>query len=115
MADYETPIFVCNYPKEAKAFYMQENPADPRTVCATTAWPRRGTVRSSAGRSVRTTTTSCCTGSTKSSCLVDAYGSYLDLRKYGTFVHSGFGIGLSGRSPGLRARRTSASAFRSPA
>jgi asparaginyl-tRNA synthetase len=25
---------------------------------------------------------------------VEAYGWYLDLRKYGTFVHSGFGLGL---------------------
>jgi asparaginyl-tRNA synthetase len=32
---YERPVFVVNYPKEAKAFYMKENPADPRTVrCA---------------------------------------------------------------------------------
>ena len=30
--DYERPVFVMNYPKEAKAFYMKENPADPRTV-----------------------------------------------------------------------------------
>ena len=32
VADYDTPVFVFNYPKEAKAFYMKENPADPRTV-----------------------------------------------------------------------------------
>ncbi len=30
--DYDRPIFVMNYPKEAKAFYMKENPDDPRTV-----------------------------------------------------------------------------------
>ena len=32
VADYDRPVFVMNYPKEAKAFYMKENPADPRTV-----------------------------------------------------------------------------------
>src|SRR6202008_1400982 len=32
VADYDRPIFVMNYPKEAKAFYMKENPEDPRTV-----------------------------------------------------------------------------------
>ena len=30
--EYDRPVFVMNYPKEAKAFYMKENPADPRTV-----------------------------------------------------------------------------------
>src|SRR5664279_4427666 len=30
--EYDMPVFVYNYPKEAKAFYMKENPADPRTV-----------------------------------------------------------------------------------
>ena len=32
VADYDRPVFVMNYPKEAKAFYMKENPDDPRTV-----------------------------------------------------------------------------------
>jgi len=30
--EYDRPVFVMNYPKQAKAFYMKENPADPRTV-----------------------------------------------------------------------------------
>src|SRR5437762_10163922 len=29
---YDRPVFVYNYPKAVKAFYMKENPADPRTV-----------------------------------------------------------------------------------
>src|SRR5690606_9683279 len=29
---YDRPLFVMNYPKEVKAFYMKENPDDPRTV-----------------------------------------------------------------------------------
>src|SRR6185312_8446906 len=29
---HDRPVFIYNYPKEAKAFYMKENPADPRTV-----------------------------------------------------------------------------------
>ena len=29
---YEKPIFLMNYPKKAKAFYMKENPANPETV-----------------------------------------------------------------------------------
>src|SRR6185295_13873658 len=30
--DSEKPLFVMNYPKAIKAFYMKENPADPRTI-----------------------------------------------------------------------------------
>jgi asparaginyl-tRNA synthetase len=55
--DYDRPVFVMNYPKEAKAFYMKENPADRERSCATTVWLRRDTERSSAGHSGRTTTT----------------------------------------------------------
>ncbi|HTL96452.1 MAG TPA: amino acid--tRNA ligase-related protein, partial [Gemmatimonadaceae bacterium] len=29
VAEYDKPVFVMNYPREAKAFYMKENPADP--------------------------------------------------------------------------------------
>src|SRR5438552_12836426 len=29
---HDRPVFIYNYPKEAKAFYMKENPSDPRTV-----------------------------------------------------------------------------------
>src|SRR6476660_1520122 len=30
--EYDRPIFVYNYPRQVKAFYMKENPDDPRTV-----------------------------------------------------------------------------------
>src|SRR3954466_9030414 len=30
--EYDRPVFVYNYPKHVKAFYMKENPEDPRTV-----------------------------------------------------------------------------------
>jgi asparaginyl-tRNA synthetase len=39
VADYDRPVFVMNYPKEAKAFYMKENPEDPRT-CVMRRLPR---------------------------------------------------------------------------
>ena len=93
VADYETPIFVCNYPKEAKAFYMKENPADPRTVlCDMLAPEGYGEI---IGGSQREDDYDKLLHRIREEKLpVDAYGWYLDLRKYGTFVHSGFGIGL---------------------
>ena len=91
---YEQPVFVVNYPKEAKAFYMKENPADPRTVrCADLLAPEgRGEI---IGGSQREDDYDKLLARIHEEGLpVEAYDWYLDLRKYGTFVHSGFGLGL---------------------
>jgi len=91
---YERPVFVVNYPKEAKAFYMKENPADPRTVrCADLLAPEgRGEI---IGGSQREDDHDKLLRRIEEEGLpMDAYGWYLDLRKYGTFTHSGFGLGL---------------------
>ena len=92
--EHDRPVFVTNYPKEAKAFYMKENPADPRTVrCADLLAPEgRGEI---IGGSQREDDHDKLLARIQHEGLpVDAYGWYLDLRKYGTFVHSGFGLGL---------------------
>ena len=94
VGEYERPVFVVNYPKEAKAFYMKENPADPRTVrCADLLAPEgRGEI---IGGSQREDDYDKLLARLEAEGLpLDAYDWYLDLRRYGTFVHSGFGIGL---------------------
>jgi asparaginyl-tRNA synthetase len=94
VADHSTPIFICNYPKEAKAFYMKENPADPRTVlCADCLAPEGyGEI---IGGSQREDDHDKLLHRIREEGLPEAaYSWYLDLRKYGTFVHSGFGLGL---------------------
>lgn len=90
----DRPVFVCNYPKEAKAFYMKENPADPRTVlCADLLAPEGyGEI---IGGSQREDDLEKLIGRIRHEGLpMDAYQWYLDLRRYGTFTHSGFGLGL---------------------
>jgi asparaginyl-tRNA synthetase len=94
VAHYERPVFVVNYPKEAKAFYMKENPADPRTVrCADLLAPEgRGEI---IGGSQREDDHDKLLQRIREHGLDPAaYDWYLDLRRYGTFVHSGFGLGL---------------------
>ena len=94
VADYDRPIFVMNYPKEAKAFYMKENPADPRTVlCADCLAPEGyGEI---IGGSQREDDHDKLVARIKHEGLpLDAYDWYLELRKYGTFTHAGFGLGL---------------------
>jgi len=94
VADYDTPIFVCNYPKEAKAFYMKENPADPRTVLCDDCLAPEGYGEIIGGSQREDDYDKLLARIHEEKLPLDAYGWYLDLRKYGTFVHSGFGLGL---------------------
>jgi asparaginyl-tRNA synthetase len=92
--DHETPVFVCNYPKEAKAFYMKENPADPRTVLCDDCLAPEGYGEIIGGSQREDDHDKLLARIREEGLPVDSYGWYLDLRKYGTFVHSGFGLGL---------------------
>jgi asparaginyl-tRNA synthetase len=89
----DRPLFVMNYPKEAKAFYMKENPADPRTVlCDDCLAPGLGEI---IGGSQREDDYDRLLARIRAQGLPEeSYGWYLDLRRYGTFVHSGFGLGV---------------------
>ena len=94
VAEYDKPVFVFNYPKEAKAFYMKENPADPRTVLCSDLLAPEG-YGEIIGGSQREDDYDKLVARIKAEKLpLDAYGWYLDLRKYGTFTHAGFGLGL---------------------
>ncbi len=88
------PIFVCNYPKQAKAFYMKENPADPRTVLCDDCLAPEGYGEIIGGSQREDDYDKLRQRIIDEGLPLDAYGWYLDLRRYGTFVHSGFGLGL---------------------
>ena len=94
VADYDRPVFVMNYPKEAKAFYMKENPDDPRTVLCDDCLAPEGYGEIIGGSQREDDYDKLLHRIHEEGLPVDAYGWYLDLRKYGTFVHSGFGLGL---------------------
>ena len=93
-ADYDRPIFVHDYPKEAKAFYMKENPADPRTVLCDDCLAPEGYGEIIGGSQREDDYAKLERRIQEEGLSLDAYGWYLDLRKYGTFEHSGFGLGL---------------------
>jgi asparaginyl-tRNA synthetase len=91
---FDRPVFVFNYPREVKAFYMKLNPADPRTVLNNDCLAPEG-YGEIIGGSQREDDYDLLLGRIRAEKLPeDAYTWYLDLRKYGTFVHSGFGLGL---------------------
>ncbi len=88
------PVFVVNYPKEAKAFYMKENPADPRTVLCDDLLAPEGYGEIIGGSQREDNHDKLLARIKEEGLPIDAYDWYLDLRRYGTFVHSGFGLGL---------------------
>jgi asparaginyl-tRNA synthetase len=92
--EFDRPVFVYNYPKQVKAFYMKENPADPRTVLNNDCLAPEG-YGEIIGGSQREDSYDRLLARIKEQGLdPEAYRWYLDLRKYGTFVHSGFGLGI---------------------
>lgn len=94
VAEYEKPVFVMNYPKEAKAFYMKENPADPRTVLCDDLLAPEGYGEIIGGSQREDDYEKLRQRIVDEGLDLASYEWYLDLRRYGTFVHAGFGIGL---------------------
>ncbi len=89
---YKKPVFLVNYPKEIKSFYMKQNP-DGKTVAATDLLvPGVGEIIGCSEREAdydKLIEAMDARGMDKS-----AYTDYLDLRKYGSVPHSGFGLGF---------------------
>ena len=91
---FGVPTFVINSPTEIKAFYMKPVPGnESRVLCADLLAPEGyGEV---IGGSERETDYDKLLDRIKSNGLnPDDYAFYLDLRKYGSVPHSGFGLGL---------------------
>lgn len=91
---YDRPVFVYNYPKQVKAFYMKENPDDPRTVLNNDCLAPEGYGEIIGGSQREDDHDRLLARIVEQGLDPAAYGWYLDLRQYGTFVHSGFGLGV---------------------
>ena len=89
---YKRPVFVTDYPKDIKAFYMKQN-GDGRTVAAVDCLvPGIGEI---IGGSQREDDYDKLLGRMKEMGLKEEeYGFYLDLRKYGSTRHAGYGLGF---------------------
>lgn len=89
---FKKPVIVTDYPREIKAFYMRLND-DEKTVRAMDVLaPRIGEI---IGGSQREERHDVLQAKIEAQGLpLDAYWWYLELRKYGTAPHAGFGLGL---------------------
>ncbi len=91
---YEKPLFVTNFPVQTKAFYMKEDPNQQGTVLAADLLAPEG-YGEIIGGSQREDDLEVLRGKIKEWRLQEeAIQWYLDLRRFGTVPHSGFGIGL---------------------
>jgi asparaginyl-tRNA synthetase len=92
--EYDRPVFVYNYPREVKAFYMKENPDDPRTVLNNDCLAPEGYGEIIGGSQREDDYDRLLARIHEQGLDPERYRWYLDLRRYGTFVHSGFGLGI---------------------
>jgi asparaginyl-tRNA synthetase len=92
--EFDRPLFVYNYPKHVKAFYMKESPDDPRTVLNNDCLAPEGYGEIIGGSQREDNYEKLLSRIQEQGLDPEAYRWYLDLRKYGTFVHSGFGLGI---------------------
>ena len=89
---YKKPVFVTNYPMDIKAFYMKQNPDGKTVAAADLLAPGIGEI---IGGSQREENYDKLLNRMKELKMpIDNYTWYLDLRKYGSCVHSGFGLGF---------------------
>ena len=89
---YKKPVFVIDYPKEIKSFYMREN-EDGKTVSAMDLLvPGIGEIIGGSQREERLERL--IARMEELNLPEEDYWWYLDLRRYGTAVHSGFGLGF---------------------
>ena len=86
------PVFLTNYPKEIKSFYMKQNP-DGKTVAATDLLvPSVGEIIGCSEREADLD--KLIEAMNIRGMNLDDYTDYISLRKFGSVPHSGFGLGL---------------------
>ena len=89
---YKRPVFVTDYPKDIKAFYMKQNP-DGKTVAAVDYLvPGIGEIIGGSQR--EDDYEKLATRMEELGMKTEDYGFYMDLRKYGSTRHAGFGLGF---------------------
>ncbi|MEO8216363.1 MAG: asparagine--tRNA ligase [Acidobacteriota bacterium] len=91
---FDRPVMVSRYPTSIKAFYMQPDPDDPDVALGMDMLAPEG-YGEIIGGSQRIHDYDLLLQRIKEHDLpVDAFQWYLDVRRYGTFPHSGFGMGI---------------------
>ncbi|GMA55665.1 asparaginyl-tRNA synthetase [Alicyclobacillus sacchari] len=91
---YDQPLFIERYPTKIKAFYMQPDPLRPEVVLCADMLAPEGYGEIVGGSQRIADYDLLKTRFEEHRLPADTYAWYLDLRRYGSVPHSGFGLGL---------------------
>ncbi|HUP18902.1 MAG TPA: asparagine--tRNA ligase [Gemmatimonadota bacterium] len=91
---FDRPVFVHSFPKRIKAFYMKEHPERDDLVLCNDLYAPEGYGEIIGGSQREDDHDRLVARIREEDLPLEAYDWYLDLRKYGSVPHSGFGLGL---------------------
>jgi asparaginyl-tRNA synthetase len=94
MKHFDTPVVVTNYPKEIMAFYKPRDPKDSKTALCFDMLAPEGYGELIGGSQRDTDIKALSESLKKMGEKPENYGWYLDLRRYGSVPHSGYGLGV---------------------
>lgn len=89
---FKKPVFVTDYPKEIKSFYMKQNDDGKTVACTDLLVPHIGEIIGGSER--ETDLEKLLNAMNERNMPLENYGEYIDTRKFGTVEHSGFGLGF---------------------
>ena len=91
---FDRPVMISEYPREVKAFYMKTNPSNPKVVLNMDVLAPEG-YGEIIGGSQREDSLDLLLARMKDEHMhTTSYEWYLDLRRYGSVPHGGFGLGI---------------------
>ncbi|MDD4614408.1 MAG: asparagine--tRNA ligase [Caldisericia bacterium] len=92
--EYDQPVFITNFPKESKPFYMKESQDDPRTVLGSDLMAPEGYGEIIGGSQREDDLEKLVSKIQLAGLNPETYQWYIDLRTFGSVPHSGFGMGV---------------------
>lgn len=93
-SQFDRPVFVHRYPTEIKAFYMKPDPSDPKVVLGADLLAPEGYGEIIGGGQRIDDLVLLEQRIAEHKLPIEAFDWYLDLRRYGSVPHSGFGLGI---------------------
>jgi len=92
--NFDRPVIIHRYPAQCKAFYMKSDPADPRLALCMDVLAPEGYGEIIGGGQREDDLETLEKKIAAHNLPREAFDWYLDLRKYGSVPHAGFGLGL---------------------